>query len=162
MSIRESFPPPRTVADVMNADVVTVSPAATARELAAILWENGISGAPVIADGRLIGLVSSRDLLWLADRKDAREAGSFLDWEGLDRFTARDLMTPDVFGIAADADLEELRAFFVRSGVNRAPVLDGERLVGIVSLADLLGVIARARPIASAAPSAGVTMRPLS
>ncbi|MBX6364285.1 MAG: CBS domain-containing protein, partial [Gemmatimonadetes bacterium] len=56
--------------------------------------------------------------------------------------TARDVMTPDVFGVAPSATVPELVAFLVRSGVHRALVLDGTRLVGIVSVTDLLPVIA--------------------
>lgn len=134
---------PRTVADLMYTDVVTVAPTATVRELARLLWRNAISGAPVVSDGKVVGLVSSTDVLWLADRMEGDPAHSFFDWTGLDRYMVADIMTPDVFGVAPTAGLEELRAFFVRTGVHRAPVLEGGRLVGIVSLTDVLGIVAR-------------------
>jgi CBS domain-containing protein len=135
---------PRTAADLMNRDVVTVSPEASARELARVLWRNGISGAPVVEAGRLVGLVSGKDVLWLGERMGA-DAGrvAFEDWNGLDHVRVRDLMTPDVFGVPPTADVDALRRFFSTAGVQRAPVLDGGRLVGIISISDVLAAIAQ-------------------
>ena len=53
------------VKDVMNPDVVFCKPENTVREAAKILKENNISGAPVLEDGKLVGIVSEADLLEL-------------------------------------------------------------------------------------------------
>ena len=134
-----------TVADLMNCDVVSVTPETSVRELARTLHEYGITGVPVLEDGRVIGVVSSTDVLWLSAR--AAQASEppppdFDVWRGLDEFRVRDIMTPDVFAVDPSIDVDALRRFFLRTGVHRALVLDDGALVGIVSVSDLLGVIA--------------------
>jgi CBS-domain-containing membrane protein len=138
--------PPRSAAEIMHTDVVTIGDDASLPELADLLREHAISGVPVTdRDGRAVGTVSVTDLLWLSDRVQPtvtalRETGR---WEGLERLTVRDIMTPDVFGVAPDCQLDELLAFFSRTGLHRALVLEGERVVGVISATDLLELIAR-------------------
>ena len=137
---------PSTVADLMHRDVVTVSESTTVRELVRLLRRHGISGAPVLdrAD-RVVGMVSETDLMWLADWF-AEEPGSYgIDsraGEHLDEKTVGDVMTADAFGVAPRASLTELAAFFARTGLGRAVVLEDGKLLGIVSAIDLLGVFA--------------------
>jgi CBS domain-containing protein len=58
----------RTVADLMQTDVVTIRPEATIVELAALLRREGISAVPVVeAPGRPIGIASASDLLWICE-----------------------------------------------------------------------------------------------
>jgi CBS-domain-containing membrane protein len=137
---------PRTVAELMRRDVVTVAPTATIRELVHLLRENCISGVPVIEAGRrVVGTVSVSDLMWLSDwlageaTDDRAEAVRHLDGK-----LVRDVMTPDVFGVEPDASLEDLAGFFSRTGLGRAVVLDRGDLVGIVSVIDLLSLITEA------------------
>lgn len=136
---------PSTVAELMRPDVVTVAPTATIGELVDLLWENGISGVPVVEGRRLVGTVSVSDLMWLSDslEDEAMEGGSETA-RHLDERRVRDVMTPDVFGVEPDASLKELAAFFSRTGLGRAVVVDQGELAGIVSVIDLLGVIAEA------------------
>lgn len=133
---------PRIVADVMSRDVVTVRDDVSVRELARLLWMNGISGVPVESkEGRLVGMVSSHDILWLAERMERN--GDFCSWNGLDTYTVHDIMTPDLFTVKSTTSLDDLRLFFTQTGVQRAPVVDNGELVGITSASDVLGVIAR-------------------
>jgi predicted transcriptional regulator len=53
----------------------------------------------------------------------------------------RDVMSPDVFGVEPDSSLAELARFCSRTGLGRAVVLEHAKLVGIVSVIDLLGLI---------------------
>lgn len=138
---------PRTVADLMCRDVVTVSPSATIRELVDLLRTQGISGVPVVEpEGRVVGTVSSSDLMWLSDwlagdEDDLAEDRARTAQQLAERRVS-DVMTPDVFGVAPDASVEELARFFSRTGLGRAVVLEREKLVGIVSVIDLLALIA--------------------
>lgn len=136
--------PARSVAEVMRRDVVTIRPDATLADLARVLRRHGISGVPVVGpDGKAVGVASVTDLLWLSDR--VRPTAATLReapwWEGLERMTVRDVMTPDVFGVEATASLAELFEFFGKTGLHRAMVLEQGRVVGIVSMTDLLGLI---------------------
>jgi CBS-domain-containing membrane protein len=135
---------PRTVADLMHTDVVTLSPAASIRELATLLYRHRISGVPVVDDdGTVVGTASVTDLIWLSDliAPDRSDPEARVRRRELDERTVRDIMTPDVFGVGPDATVGELGRFFIRTGLHRALVLDGGRLVGIASVTDLLGLV---------------------
>jgi CBS domain-containing protein len=129
----------------MQAEPVTIGPEASLAELARLLRRHGISGVPVVAaDGRAVGTVSITDLLWLSDRvrPTPNTVRTGIRWEGLDRVRVGDVMTPDVFGLAPTSSVEDLLEFFARTGLHRALVLEEGRAVGIVSITDLLALIA--------------------
>jgi CBS-domain-containing membrane protein len=135
---------PCTVAGLMREEVVTVSPSDSIRKLTQTLRRHGVSGVPVVeGDRRVVGTVSVSDLMWLsewfAEGGRANETGVA---EHLDEKKVRDVMTPDVFGVGPEASLAELARFFARTGLRRAVVLDHGKLVGIVSVIDLLDLIA--------------------
>lgn len=142
---------PRVVADLMTYPVVTISPDASVQELARVLARAGVSGLPVVeADDTVLGTVSVADILWLSDRLVPLLTGggrpATFDRRPLDLGTVREIMSPDVFGLEPDASMEELCEFFSRTGLHRAPVLEEGKLVGIVSISDLLPLIAGSRP----------------
>ena len=128
----------RTVADVMHAHVTTIASEASVAELAALLQREGVSAVPVVeADGVPIGVASASDLLWMCDA--LMDSSSRADTLGR---KVRDVMTPDVFSVRSTDGLGSLCRFFQRTGVHRAFVVDRGRLVGVVSLTDLLAVLA--------------------
>jgi CBS-domain-containing membrane protein len=133
----------RPVADLMKQDVVTIAPDASLLELVRVLRDEEIGGMPVVDDdGRVVGTVSSTDLLWLAAMADDQGTTGFLNPAELADRTVRDIMTPDVFGVLPDASMSDLRRFFARTAVHRALVLDEDgKLVGIVVLSDVLGTL---------------------
>ena len=138
-------PQPSTVADVMRRDVVTVSPSVSIRELARLLRRHQISGVPVVEEGRLLGMVSVSDILWLSEARslyaeDPAERARAA--KRLDQRTVREIMSASVFGVEADASLAELATFFARSAVGRAIVQRDGVLLGLVSATDLIGLIA--------------------
>lgn len=142
--------PPQVVADLMSRPVVTISPDASVRELARVLARTGVSGLPVVeADDTVVGTVSVADILWLSDRlvplltRPGRRAVGRAE---VDLGTVREIMSPDVFGLEPSSTLEELCEFFSRTGLHRAPVLEEGKLVGIVSISDLLPLIAGSAP----------------
>jgi CBS domain-containing protein len=132
----------RTVADLMRRDVITVSPSTSICDVVRLFRQHGISGAPVLdEDGNAVGVISESDLTWLMTR--VVEGGDDAI-QGLRDMAARDVMTADLFGVAPDATTRELAAFFAKTGLGRAIVLDHGRLRGIVSVSDLLGLFADA------------------
>src|SRR5215469_10000888 len=105
--------------DVMTTDVITVDPDTTVQDLAMLLAERGISGAPVVdATGQLLGIVSEGDLLHRAEigaarRHRVRRRSWWLDHYASDTAreyvkdhgrTVKDVMTPDVVSVTEDAD----------------------------------------------------------
>jgi CBS domain-containing protein len=115
------------IRDVMTESVVTASPEATVREVAELMRDRNV-GSVVLADlhERPVGFITDRDLAIsvLADARDLRA-------------TATDFASAPVVTATPAMGLEEAAALMVRHGIRRLPVLDGERLAGIVTLDDL-------------------------
>ena len=72
------------LSEIMSADVVTVGPQTSLRELVGVLRDEKVSGVPVVSGGRVIGVVSATDLLDFEFEQPPEEAA---DWEGLERAT---------------------------------------------------------------------------
>ncbi len=114
------------VRDIMTPNVVSVREKTPVREVAQALARHRISGAPVCdARGHLVGLVSEYDLIARPEAK-----------------TAADAMTRDVISVMEDTSVDEVRLLLVNRKVKRLPVLRGQKVVGIVSRADLVREIA--------------------
>lgn len=113
------------VEDVMTPDVVTISPKSTMRELKEVLRDEGISGAPVVDQGEMVGIVSLEDLIRALDRGELNAP-------------VEACMTRQVVSLqATDSVIEAVRTF-ARRGVGRLPVLDGAgQLVGILTAGDI-------------------------
>jgi len=136
---------PMKVADLMRRDVVTISSGASIAELAKLLRHASVSGVPVVDDGVLVGTVSVTDVMWLGDARSLFEGDAAERAKAARRLgerTVRDIMAAEVFGVGPDASLADLAAFFARTGLGRAIVRRDGKLLGIVSVTDLLGLIA--------------------
>jgi CBS-domain-containing membrane protein len=141
----------------MTADVLTVSPDTSVRDIAALLLERRISAVPVLdAKGRVVGMVSEGDLMHRAEtgteRSRSRWFELFSDTKDLAReflkshgLRAADVMSRPVVSVTEDVHVAEVARLFGSRRIKRVPVLRDGRLVGIVSRADLLRGLARAR-----------------
>jgi CBS domain-containing protein len=144
--------------DVMTTEVVTVSPETTVPDLAKILSEKGISGAPVVdANQRLVGIVSEGDLLHRAEtgteRRVQRRRSWWLDSVIAEQELARDyvkahgrtvadIMTREVITAEETTDLADLAMLLETRRIKRVPIVGGGKLVGIVSRANLVRALA--------------------
>lgn len=139
---RNTTSQPRTVADIMRRDVITIRPEASLREFAATLSRYHVGAVPVVDDdGRVKGMASATDLLWFSDELPAAVRGSLA--AALERHTVSEVMTRDVLGLPPDAGIDDLWTFLRRLGIHRCLVLDDDgALAGIVSLSDLVGFMA--------------------
>ena len=113
------------VRDVMVEDVAYVTVPGTREELMAICKSRYISGVPVVKDGKLVGIVTRQDVL-----KNPNEEQIAL------------LMTRNPFTIGPDASIAEASRLMLTKKIRRLPVVEGDRLVGIISVADIVRVIA--------------------
>lgn len=152
---------PITAADLMNPRVLTVRVDLTVRELANVLVENEISGAPVEdRSGKLVGVVSLTDIAAaLADGEEDGEGerGDFFlsEWAddgmsreeieelGLDEaeLMVAEIMTPEVFAVREDTPVSEIAEAMIQNHVHRILVTREDRVVGIISTSDLLGLL---------------------
>jgi CBS-domain-containing membrane protein len=114
------------VHEIMTPNVFSVTEDVPVREVAQVLDRYRISGLPVCdGQGHMVGLISEFDLI---AKPDARTAG--------------EAMTRDVISVMEDTSVDEVRFLLVHRRIKRVPVLRGQKLVGIVSRADLVREIA--------------------
>ncbi len=140
--------------DVMTSPAITLSENATVKEAAALMGERHVSAIPIV-DGsdKIVGIVSEGDLFqrrelgterhrfwWLdlfanpveADRTYLKETANLLS----------SVMTRDVITVGEMTPLSEIADVLAQKHVKRVPVVDGDRLVGIVSRADIVRAFA--------------------
>ena len=147
--------------DIMTAPVITIAPDAPVHEIAELLVERHISGVPVVANGRVVGLVNEGDLLrrheigtegsaparpWWAQliERDPRP----IDYVKSHARQAKDFMTPQVISVTEDTPVEEIASIFAARAVRRVVVLREQQLVGIVTRANLVRALALKSPAA--------------
>jgi CBS domain-containing protein len=121
--------------DIMMKPVTTVKPSTTLRELVKVFTDHNISGVPVLdTKGKLTGIVSDGDIL---ARKGKRVSS---------------LMSKRIISVSEDAPVEEIANLLMAHKIKRVPVLRGEKLVGIVSRADVVRALAMGKHIAMHTP----------
>jgi CBS domain-containing protein len=141
------------VKDLMTTDVLTVRPSTQLKEAAALLAERRISGLPVVDDeNRVLGVLSEGDVLY--KETGARDKPGFIDRllsvppTGLDlklaAKTVGEAMSAPALTIGPRRPVSEAASVMVEEGVNRLPVVDDEeRLIGIITRADLVRAFVR-------------------
>jgi CBS-domain-containing membrane protein len=144
--------------DIMTKDVVTVNPQTSIRELAALLLERKISGAPVVDDaGKLLGVVTESDLIFQNKKVHLPTAVAILDafvflelpgkmeqeFKKMAGAKVGDICSQQLFTVTPDTELEELATLMAEKKVHTLPVLDGEQLVGIIGKSDIIRTIAQ-------------------
>ncbi len=145
------------VSDIMNTDVITVTPETSVRELADLLARYKISGVPVVdTDDRVVGMVSEADVILQDADLHFPHYISFLDsviyLESFHDFKERfrkafavsvsDIMSADVISISPEASVHDAATLMADKKVNRLPVVASLKLVGIVTRGDIVQAIA--------------------
>lgn len=106
----------------------TISPQATVLEAISLMAEKGI-GALIVADGdRMVGIVSERDY---ARKVVLMERSSY-------NTLVKDIMTSAVLAVTGDETTEKCMGIMTEKRLRHLPVLDGENIIGIVSIGDLV------------------------
>lgn len=152
------------VREVMTTTVATVPPDRPLRDVARLLVDRGISGVPVVdADGTVLGVVSEADFLAKESGAEpgrhrllARLFGESADAAKVEARTAGESMTAPAITTTPDALLRDVAATMVDRRVNRLPVVDDGRLVGIITRADLVRVFTRSDAELAAAVVAAI------
>ncbi|HLX34822.1 MAG TPA: CBS domain-containing protein [Candidatus Limnocylindrales bacterium] len=143
-----------TIRDVMTAPVATVRPTDLLKDVAQILVTREVSGLPVVDDtGAIVGVLSEADFLVKeqgrlpATRRVHRLLGANGRRHALEAKqsarTAGELMTSPAVTIGPRRPISEAARLMTERQINRLPVVDDGRLVGIVSRADLVRAFAR-------------------
>jgi CBS-domain-containing membrane protein len=147
-----------TAADIMTRNVRTVRPDASVAEIARLLCDHEISAVPVCdSQGQVLGMLSEGDLLRPVGKESAAKrawwlnllaegtdlAPSFLECISVENQLARNLMAAPAVVAAPDMSVPELADLLMRHRIKRLPIIEDGKIVGIVSRADLVRVLAR-------------------
>lgn len=135
------------VRDIMNTSVKTARPESRVRDVAILMCFNKISGVPVV-DGnhRLVGMISEKDILFGMYPKmdEVTQCERYENLEQLeDEYTdvlnlkVADLMTDKVFTVSPDVPILRATSVMFVHKIRRIPVIEGDKLVGIVSIGDV-------------------------
>ena len=144
--------------DIMTRDVITVKKDTGVSELADILTRNRISGAPVVDDsGRLLGVVTESDLVeqskslhlptvfTILDSVIFLESAKHFEKE-LKKMTGakvEDIYTEQPLVVGPDTAIREIATIMAEKKVYTIPVIDGDKLVGIIGKADVVRASAK-------------------
>jgi len=118
-----------SVRDIMSTQLVTVTRDEPARRAYDLMRDRRIRHLPVVAEGRLVGILSDRDLR------------PVLLAPGLAHATVGELMSEDLTTITPDTPVEDAASLLVVKKIGCLPVVEGDRLAGIVTETDLLAVL---------------------
>ena len=115
------------VEDVMVKEVITIDENATVREAAEIMNKFEIGCLIAIRKGKAMGIITERDLLKrvVAEARDANKT------------KVKDVMSSPLVVVEPSMDLEEAVKLMFQMKIKKLPVVDGKRLVGLVSLTDI-------------------------
>jgi CBS domain-containing protein len=123
-----------TVRDHMATKVVSFGPDTDIHEAIRVLLKRHLSGAPVLdEDGRLVGMLSKKDCLRIAFGARYHQ-----QWAG----RVAEYMRKEVETIPPDMDIVAAAELFLQRAYRRFPVVEGNRLVGIISRHDVLKALA--------------------
>ncbi|MEO6084005.1 MAG: CBS domain-containing protein [Umezawaea sp.] len=132
--------------DVMSSPAITVRPTTPVKAAIGLITSHGFTALPVVdADDRLIGIVTEADLVRDRITPDART----LVWRedptpaAAPPASVGEVMTSPAIAVRGGADIAEVAKAMLDAHIRCAPVVDGEKLVGVVSRRDLLRTLAR-------------------
>lgn len=140
--------------DVMVRGVATTTPDTTVEKVARLMINLRISGVPVLdREGQLVGIVTEGDLLRRAETGTERRRSRWSEWWSANSRLAaeyiksharrvEDMMTREVVSVGELASLGEIAELMETKRIKRVPVVHDGKIVGIVSRADLLQVLA--------------------
>jgi CBS domain-containing protein len=118
------------IGDVMRVRVVTVAPTDSARTAVLRMLEEQVGSVAVCEGGRLVGIFTERDVLRLAGEGTA-----------LDEIRVGDVMTTELTKVAPDTPIVDAAALMGARRIRHLPVVEDDRLLGLVGIRDVLGAL---------------------
>ncbi len=147
-----------TAKDIMTQDVITVKPDTPVDELAVILSEKKISGAPVVDDdGKVIAVVTESDLIDRAKKVHIPSMISLLDSviflesekkmeqeiKKMTGSTVKDICSNTLISVSEETMLDEVATIMAEKKVHTLPVVSGDILVGVIGKTDIIRTLIR-------------------
>lgn len=115
------------ISEIMTVDIKKATPDNTLTDVAVIMRDEGIGALPVVQDGELRGIVTDRDIVVraIADGKEPSTT------------TVQEVLSEELESVKPDDDVEEAANLMASRQIRRLPVVQGGKLVGMVSLGDI-------------------------
>ena len=128
------------VAELMQRNVRTIASEANVAEVVLSLADAHVSGLPVVdKGGRMIGVVSATDVL----TAEAESPG--LRQDVLEETSVREIMTARPYTVMPDQDVREAARQMLYADVHRLFVVEGDRLLGVISTTDIVRAVANGK-----------------
>jgi len=138
--------------DIMTRELITVSPRTEITLAAKLLIEKGINGVPVVDEGKLLGILCQSDLIVQQKKIPIPSVFTLLDglislkttkymekeFQKIAATTVDQILTPNPVTIHPETSIEDIASLMVDKNIHTLPVVDGEKLVGIVGKEDIL------------------------
>ena len=149
-----------TARQLMTKNVITVTGETPVRELAKILSDNNISGAPVLDDkAMVIGVVTESDLIDQNKKVHIPTVVAILDsfiflespnkmekeLKKMAGITVEDIFAHEVISVQQDTPLDEVATLMAEKKIHTLPVIDGEKLVGVIGKSDIIRALAQGK-----------------
>ena len=152
------------IKDAMNIDVITCKPDDPVSTLVDLFKNNHISGMPVVENEKVVGIVSETDLLKLFKTPEIsvdmllpspfeiiempiRSVIRFEEFKkalkDIHMKPVRDIMKKKVYSISPDSTLEDASSMMVKHRINRLPVIENGKLVGILVRSDIIRCLSK-------------------
>jgi acetoin utilization protein AcuB len=123
---------PLTVASCMSIDPVTVAPSDSLQRVVELLRRRDIRAVPVVDGGKLVGIVTDRDVRQVRDEVEIRHY--------TENLTVTAAMTADPMTVTPTTSLIDAAKILETYRISSLPVVDDDRVVGILTVTDLLRV----------------------
>lgn len=125
------------VRDAMTREVITLEPEDSAARAWGICRDKGIRHLPVVEDGRLLGLVSDRDLRDVSPPRGGRDQENTLGW-----VRVREIMSKDLYAIHPLDTIDHAAREIHDHKIGCLPVVDEGKVVGIITSQDMMRTLA--------------------
>ncbi|TIS53080.1 CBS domain-containing protein [Mesorhizobium sp.] len=147
---------------IMTAPVIGIEPTTSIADAAGLMLSKKISGLPVIRnDGTLVGIISEGDFLRRGELGTQRKRSRWLEFlvspgRAADEYVhangrrVEEVMSDEVVTVSGNASLAEVVELMARHHVKRIPVVDGGKVVGIITRSDLVRALLRIFPVSGA------------
>tara|TARA_B100000315_G_scaffold252973_1_gene290834 strand:+ start:2034 stop:2675 length:642 start_codon:yes stop_codon:yes gene_type:complete len=127
------------VKEVMSKNPVTIGPAAKLRAVNELMKANKVRHVPVIKNGKLVGIVTEKDIRYAMIPEKIPGKKIPKGWN-LDHLKVQDVMTKDAIAISQETQVEEAARIIYGSKIGALPIMKNNKLVGIISVMDILGI----------------------
>ena len=151
------------VRDVMTSPVVSISPDTSVKDASALLAQKNVSGLPVVDGDRVVGIFSEADVLrsmktmkkdlrlvypsisslGIAFQEEVTQREIIEAYNEIGRMPVKQVMPSNVVTVTPDEAINEAIASMVHRGINRLPVVEKNRLVGIITRGDVIRGLAK-------------------